>query len=140
MVSRTVARAPSFGPGREQVAPQVPALPAPGRPLAGALSRPAAPLLRFLLVLLFTFGLACIYLWQLSTVTNMTYEIDGIRATAAVLEHANAQLAGQVAAQNAPYQIEQAARDRGMGPLATPVFVARPNTDAPAGAGQPALP
>jgi hypothetical protein len=144
MISRTVAGAPSFG--REQSVPQTPALPVSGRPLTGALSRPAAPLLRFLLVLLFAFGLMCIYLWQLSTVTSMTYEIDDIRATAAVLERTNAQLAGQVAAQNAPRVIEQAAKERGMGPVATPVFVAQPNPNPPAGSSdntghaQPALP
>jgi hypothetical protein len=146
MVNRTVARAPSPAPGHEHSASQAPALPAPGLGLAGAWTRPATPLLRFLLVLLFAFGLMCIYLWQLSTVTNITYRIDDLKATAAVLEHVNAQLARQVAAQNAPSAIEEAARARGMGPVATPVFVSASGSGAPAGAGaesgveQPALP
>jgi hypothetical protein len=145
-ISRHVARAPSIAPGHEQSASQVPTLLAPGRGLAGTWSSSVTPLLRFLLVLLFAFGLMYIYLSQLSTVANITYQIDDMKVTATVLEHTNAQLAGQVAAQNAPGEIEQAARARGMVPAATPVFVAAPGSAAPANAGgesglaQPALP
>ncbi len=146
MISRTVARAPSFGPGREQSGPHSPALPAPGQGSAGSWTRPATPLLRFLLVLLFAFGLMCIYLWQLSTVTSMTYQIDEMTSAAAVIEHANAQLAAQVAAQNSPRAIDESAIELGMGPVVTPQFVAPSHTDASTGSNadssleEPALP
>jgi hypothetical protein len=146
MISHTVARAPSFVLRHEQSAAQADTLPAPGSGLADAWSRPVTPLLRFLLVLLLAFGLMCIYLSQLSSVTSITYQIDDMKATTTVLEHANAHLAGQVAAQNAPLEIEQAAQALGMGPAATPVFVAAPDSAAPAdtseqsGRVQPTLP
>jgi hypothetical protein len=135
MISRTVAQAPSFAPGHEQSASQDLTLFLPGRGLAGTWSSSVTPLLRFLLVLLFAFGLMCIYLSQLSTVTKITYQIDDMKVTTTVLEHTNAQLAGQVAAQNAPRKIEDAARARGMVPAATPVFVAAPDSAAPANTG-----
>ncbi len=89
----------------------------------GRLSAPARQLLRFLLVVIFFCGVACLYFAQLSEITAIRRDTTALGQEALRYEQANAALMLDVAAWNRPDYVQSRAGGLGLGPAGRPAYV-----------------
>ena len=95
-------------------------------PWQGLLAEPNSRLMKFVTVLVAISALTCVYVWQISTISDIDSATATIKAEAVEIERANAGLLLQVTQWNAPAYIEREAQLQGMAPGRQPVYVAVP--------------
>ncbi len=98
----------------------------------GLVSMPSAWLIQLALLFAATCLLACVYLWQSSSVADIQKDTKRTEAAIARLERENVALMVQVARWNHPAYIEEQARTQGLAPAPAPLAL-----EVPASASAP---